>query len=422
MRGWGVARWVALGVLAALIAGAAGCGGARPVWPADAGAKTYTVPLVIAWRPARLLVEGSVDGVGPMLLVVDTGAARSRLRRDVVEQLGLPSVGDPMRGRRVRAERLALGELALRGVTFAVAREGLGELYGRPVMGVLGVDVFAGRRLEYDREAGLLRVPPAGAPTPPAAVGVGVARDGPPRVAVEVAGVPLDLRFHSGMAGSTLHPSSAQRVADALGEGGGGEPVLTVAGLAAGEGAWRVERGVTRDGVLGLSGLAGLSWRLDLAEGRFSAWRAGEGARRFERFEGLPCTVECVRPTIAAVESGRVTLSIEGAASALPPGYALRVDLGRPGRPFGALLQHRARVEGGDAPATTTLFDASIEPGVIRAVGQPIEVLDVVVVDHVCKGLVCLERQVGDSADTFVESSPPAGGSVDPDPGVAPAR
>lgn len=412
------ARWVRRATLAlATAALAAGCGGTHPVWPADAGA--MTAPLVLAWRPARLLVEGSVDGVGPMLLLVDTGAARSRLRADVVERLGLPSVGDPTRGRRVRAERLTLGALTLRGVTFGVARGALGELYGRPVVGVLGVDLFAGHRLEYDRAAGVLRWPPADAPTPAGAVSVEVARDAPPQVPVEVAGEALDLWFHSGTAASALHPSAAKRVADAVGEGAA---ALTIGGVRAGDGAWRVEAGIARDGVLGLSGVSGLSWRLDLADGRLTVWPAEEDARRFERFEGLPCTTECVRATVAAVERGRVTLSIDGPATALPPGYALRVDLGAAGQPFGAVLQHRARTADDDQPATATLVDASIDPDTIRAVGRAVDVLDVVVVDHVCKGLVCLERQVGDSADTFVESSPPAGGSVDPGPGVAPAR
>lgn len=392
-------------ILALLLAG---CGAARPVWPDAAAEVSYTVPLVMAWHPARLLVEVAIDGIGPMLFVVDTGAARSRIRPDVAERLRLPRLGDPTRGRRVAAERLALGELVLRGVPFEVDEALLGELYGRPVVGVLGVDAFAGHRLEHDRAAGVLRLPPPGAPLPAGAVTVTIAPDAAPVLPVTIAGERLRLRFQSGRTASALTAAAARRVG-----GAEGEPTVIIDGVAAAPGPWQIIERAPEDGHLGLSGLAGLGWRLDAAGGRFSVWPAPPAPARFARFGPLPCDpASCIDATVVAVEPGRITVAFADPDTRLPDRYWLRVELGTVEQPLGALVQLRPRPAGLDGVLTATLDDDDIRPGRVRAVGAPVDVLDIVPVDRPCPGVVCLHRQEGDAADSFVESSPPAVGTA----------
>lgn len=418
-------RWV---VLVGVMLG--GCGARGPVWPAGEG--SHTVPLVLAWQPSRLLVEVAINGIGPMLFVVDTGVTASRVRPDVAERLGLRRVGDPTRGRRVVAPRFAMGDLVLREVVLRVDEGLLGELYGRPVVGVVGVEVWAGRRLEHDRGAGVLRLPGAGAAVPAGAgevsVGVGV-----PTLPVRIAGEAVRLRFASGRAASALTWAAARRVGAA-----GEAPVVMVDGVATGQGSgqgpWQVIEEAVDDGHLGLPGLAGLDWRLDAARGRFLVWPAASEATHFKRFGPLPCAGrDCLHATIAAVERGRVTVAFaEPTGSAddrpahrpahrLPERYWLRVDLGAPGRPFGALVQLRARPAGIEGPLTAVLDDDRIGPASIRPVGAVIDVLDVVPVDRPCAGVVCLHRQEGDAADSFVESSAAAVGGPGHDTGSAPA-
>lgn len=400
------------GVFLALLL--AGCGAARPVWPEAAAEASYTVPLVMAWHPARLLVEVAINGIGPMLFAVDTGAAASRIRPDVAERLRLRRVGDPTRGRRVAADRLALGELELRAVPFEVDEALLGELYGRPVVGVLGVDAFAGHRLEHDRGAGVLRFPPPGAPLPAGAGTVTIAPHGVPVLPVTIAGERLRLRFASGRTASALTAAAARRVGEAE-----GEPAVLIDGVAAAPGPWQIVERAAEDGHLGLSGLAGLGWRLDAARGRFSVWSAPPAPARFTRFGPLPCEPSaCIDATVAAVEPGRITVAFAAADERLPERFWLRVDLGTVERPLGALVQLRRRPEGLDGPLTATLDDDDIRPGRVRAVGAPVDVLDVVPVDRPCPGVVCLHRQEGDATDSFVESSAAAVGT----PADGPAR
>lgn len=94
-----------------------------------------------------------IDGQGPFQFLVDTGANRSCVRREVAELLGLPAgrpapvntvVGKRMQ-RSVRIDRLQVGGRTQRGVTAPVL-----SIPEMEVDGVLGVDWLKGQRLTLD--------------------------------------------------------------------------------------------------------------------------------------------------------------------------------------------------------------------------------------------------------------------------------
>lgn len=404
-----------------------GCG-ARPEWPAGAEERTWTVPLVTAWRPARLLVEVRIDGSGPLLMGLDTTRAVGTLRPDVVERLRLRRAGDPTRGARVEAGRVALGDIALRRVRFEVDDASHGVLFGRPVVGLLGTDWFAGRRLEHDPTVGVLRVV-AGDASDRAEATVAVTADGGGwRVPVELGGVALRPLLATNADGSALGPALAQEVVEAAAEGAP-TGAVRIGGLEAAGGPWRVIEGAGQ-GLLSLTGLHGLGWRLDSAAGRFGVWRALPGPGRFARFGPLPdCGAGfagCMAGRVQAVAKGRVELVFDAPTQRLPERFWLRVDLGPPGRPYWALVQLGARPAAAPGDLVAVLENGDIEPGRIRAVGAAIEVVDVVPGDRPCGGVVCLDRQEGDAAELIMESSAPtvegSPGGVAPDAVRAPSE
>lgn len=387
------------------------CGAPAPEWPADAAARSWSIPLVMAWRPERALVEVAIDGSAPLLMAVDTTRAIGTLLPDVAARLGLPRAGDPTRGARVMAETVRIGEVALRRVPFSVESGAHGELFGRPVVGALGWDWFAGRTLEYDRDAGLLRV--LAADEPERAQGtVGVEREGPRwRLPVELAGVRIEPALATAAPAGVLPERAARAVAEAIDEAGG-DPAIpaVIGGVAAHPGPWRVGGGAG-EGRLSLTDLGGLSWRLDTAARRFTVWRAAGDAARFARFGPLPdCGAdfaECLSGRVAAVAPGRAELAFDPPARFVPERYWFRVDLGPPGRPYWALVQLRPRPPGVDGPLTATIEASAVRPERLRAVGEPVDVVDLVPGDRPCGGVICLYRQEGDAAELIVESSDP---------------
>lgn len=384
-----------------------GCG-ARPEWPADAGARSYTVPLVMAWRPTRALVEVRIDGGAPMLMVLDTTRDIGSLPPDVVDRLKLSRVGDPTRGARVRAHRVELGEVTLRGVHFAVEPRSHGLLFGRPIMGLLGNDWFAGRRLMHDPTAGVLRVVPEDV-EPPASAVVDLEPASPGwRVPVSMAGIDFRPLLDSDAPTGALDRALAMRILEAARQAP--SVGLSIGGFMARPGPWRVAEG--GGDVLSLTGLHGLGWRLDSDRDQLHVWPALPGPARFARFGPQPdCGprfASCLVGRVTAVKPGRVDLAFETPAQFLDERFWMRIDLGPPGRPYSALVQLRPRPAGSEGPLRAHLEDQRIEAGQIAPPGTPVSVLDIVPVDRPCGGVICLHRQEGDAAELIMESSEPA--------------
>lgn len=141
-------------------------------WGAAAGAEApATVPPPIA--PAAELVRGAADanarmsvpvrvnGTGPFRFIVDTGADRSVLSRQLAAALGLEAapgvlvhgVNGAQLGLLARVDRLEMGARGLRDVKLPLLEEAdLG------CDGILGLDALRGQRVVIDLERSLMRL------------------------------------------------------------------------------------------------------------------------------------------------------------------------------------------------------------------------------------------------------------------------
>lgn len=394
-----------------------GCGGQQLVWPDDSATASYAVPLVLAWRPARPLVELSIDGSPPLLALIDTGADRSALPERLAARLGLPRVGDPTRGARVRAGTVVLdpegrAPVAVGGARFAVlGLDRFGEVYGRPVEVRLGADWVAGRALVHDPDAGVLRFAPSGAEAEPQHAVVELDDAGQGWSApVTVGGVELELRVASGATASGLSPSATEAVREKVGRVDPAE--LGIGAATPWPARWlAADDAPYADGWLGFTALVDHGWRLDAGTRLLHVWPARGGAARFARFPEVPDCGErmqrCLSGVIDRVRGGVVELRFERPEVHVSTDYWLRVDLGVPGRPFTVLVQLRPRpaVAESAGALTAQVEDPRLVPGRVRPEGAPIDVVDLVPAERPCPGVVCIQRQEGDSADALVESS-----------------
>lgn len=129
-----------------------------------------TAPLRVDIK-GRPMIPATIDGKGPMPMIVDTGAAGTVLRVDTARSLNLPRSSETIAVSGValseqaafyKLNRLAsplfeLTDLALPAVS------SIGTTQAR---GVLGMDLFAARKLVFDRALQEVRVAPSGpAPT-----------------------------------------------------------------------------------------------------------------------------------------------------------------------------------------------------------------------------------------------------------------
>lgn len=139
-------------------------------------------PRVVAWGTAPMSPDASLglvhceaylNGRGPYLLVVDSGAPTLFVGPRVSQELGLhvepqrleiASFGGPLSVRCALLERLEMGSVVLERVVTAVVSDSV------PLMevfdGILGTPVLRGARMAMDFEQAVLRVEPSGGPVP----------------------------------------------------------------------------------------------------------------------------------------------------------------------------------------------------------------------------------------------------------------
>jgi hypothetical protein len=107
-----------------------------------------TVPMLdVGGRPA---VEGSINGKGPYLMILDSGASANVLTPDLIQELALPAAPGLAGGALVRMTDLRIGDTTLTGVT-AARISLLSALAGdRPPRGVLSASGFPGCLVTLD--------------------------------------------------------------------------------------------------------------------------------------------------------------------------------------------------------------------------------------------------------------------------------
>jgi predicted aspartyl protease len=164
-------RWLALAlVTAAATASAQGTPGAAPVLhataPGPAAAATPAAGADLAFEDmdARMTVPVAIAGAGPFRFIIDTGAQRSVISRQLAEQLRLP------RGRRVRLIAMSgAGEVDTVIVpSLSVSTLG-GERIEAPALeashlgapGMLGIDTLQNHAITIDFDRRLMTVVPA---------------------------------------------------------------------------------------------------------------------------------------------------------------------------------------------------------------------------------------------------------------------
>lgn len=362
----------------------AGCGARGPTWPAKTG--TWTTPLVDSWRPDRLLVEARVQGVGPFLFAVDATVEGATLSAPLAAVLRVEGAGDPARGPRARVT-FTLGDLTLADVpTTLVDVPEVDRFFERPIVGVLGDALLRGGALEVDRARGLLvlhRGPidaPAGARVEPAADG---------RLEVDVAGEAIRCRLALAAPMALLPASAAEaRELEPLREAPRGRTgTRPVAWRAPTMLAGHVAETLFAAGdepVCTLPMLGRRSFRLDAVEELFWWWPAS-GAAWLQRHADQPPVRLVGRVTRTA--PGRVWLAFEPPAEVLPQRYWWRVDLGVEGRPFTVLVQLHPRR---GRPLTASVEDPALDPAWLRGPGEPVTTVDLVPIERLCVGDVCL--------------------------------
>lgn len=161
-------------------------------------------------QSGRMTVAVTIQGGGPHPFIVDTGAERTVIARDLVETLALQPAG---RARLLSmtssrpTDKVAVPDLAFTQgsaqtlVAFALERENIGAA------GVLGIDALRGQRIVFDFKAGEVRVGPsqrkAVRTEPNEVVVYGRARFGQLVLAdADVDGRPVDVVVDSGLSTS----------------------------------------------------------------------------------------------------------------------------------------------------------------------------------------------------------------------------
>lgn len=171
------------------------------------------VPMRI--EKGRPVVDVTVDGKGPFPFVLDTGAGGTVLGGDLVQELGLPAVGevrigDPINphglaAKQVRIDRLAIGGLSLSEMSAtAVENSGFREHLG--ARGVLGMPLFAELLLTIDYSGNQVRIARGDLPDPDGKEILAFRQDHSIHVPITVASVAIDADLDTGSPGAVSLP------------------------------------------------------------------------------------------------------------------------------------------------------------------------------------------------------------------------
>ena len=115
-----------------------------------------TVPMLdVAGRPA---VGGTINGKGPYVMILDTGASASVLSPDLIQELALPAAPGLAGGALVRMAELRIGDTTLTGVTAARISLLSAFVGDRSPRGVLSASGFPGCLVTLDYPGKQVRI------------------------------------------------------------------------------------------------------------------------------------------------------------------------------------------------------------------------------------------------------------------------
>jgi predicted aspartyl protease len=139
---------------------------AQPLAPVRGPAAAQAAPVAIPFTPgAPLLVEATVNGAGPVVLVVDTGADRTMIAPVALARLGIPvpeTEAVIVRGvtGTARADLVWLESLGVAGLTVGPIPVVAHDAGLREADGLLGRDFLARHTITIDTVAHVLTIVP----------------------------------------------------------------------------------------------------------------------------------------------------------------------------------------------------------------------------------------------------------------------
>jgi len=171
----------------------------------ELGTPEVAAPLRI--EKGRPLVDVMVNGKGPFPFVLDTGAGGTVLEGDLVQELGLTTVGEVQIGdpihphglaaKQVKIDRLAIGGLALSDLTAtAIENSGFREHLG--ARGVLGMPLFSELLLTIDYPGAQVRIARGELPGPDGKEILSFRHEHTIRVPITVGAVQIEADVDSG--------------------------------------------------------------------------------------------------------------------------------------------------------------------------------------------------------------------------------
>lgn len=126
---------------------------------ASPGSNPQAISFTLAARKPMILVQASVNGVGPLTMEIDTGATATALSPSAAERAGIVTLGEGRQGGANGAIAVGVGqgtfafggvERALAPVAITEAMTPISAAAGTSIDGILGTDFFKGSRLVID--------------------------------------------------------------------------------------------------------------------------------------------------------------------------------------------------------------------------------------------------------------------------------
>lgn len=177
--------------------------------PADTGAGVARLHVDVRGRP---MIPVAIDGAGPFDFILDTGAMTSVLRAETAQSQRLATTGETIEVLGVAAREAASTYRVSRFAsdlfdTGDVVLPGLSAIGTTQARGIVGMDLFATRRLVFDRALQEVRATASGPAPAGYATVAGIVERGLLYVPMTLNGVAVEALVDSGAEGTVIPPA-----------------------------------------------------------------------------------------------------------------------------------------------------------------------------------------------------------------------